>query len=354
MKRRLREKVWWPGIDKDSERFCKSCYGCQLVSKPASPEPISSTELPAGPWQHLAVDLIGPLPSGDSIFVVVDYYSRYFEVDVMKSTVSEKIIASLERMFTTHGLPLSITSDNGPQFVSGEFKSYLDEQSIHHRKVTPIWPQANGEVERQNRSLLKRQKIAQAEGKDWKKEINTYLLMYRSTAHSTTGVSPAELLFKRKIRTKLPEFDLPCFDDLQFARDHDAEFKQKGKDYAGLRRSAGHSDVKPGDTVLLKQNVPRDKLSTTFHKEPFVVVEKHGNSVVVDNTGVQYKRNVTHVKKFNSDNNDAIDCDKGETPETQSSGEITSREVTKPSFNLRPRNDLKKPGRYDDFVQCVF
>ena len=147
--------------------------------------------------------------------------------------------------------------------------------------------------------------------------------MYRSIAHNTTEVSPAESLFKRKIHTKLPEFDLSCFDDLQFARDHDAEFKQKGKDYADLRRSAGHSDVKPGDTVLLKQNV-HDKLSTTFHKEPFVVVEKHGNSVVVNNTGVQYKRNVSHIMKFNVDN-DAIDCDKGETLETQSSGEITSR-----------------------------
>ena len=50
-------------------------------------------------------------------------------------------------------------------------------------------------------------------------------------------------------------------------------------------------------------------------------------------------KNVSRVKKFNADN-DVIDCDDGETLE--------------PSINLRPRNDLKKPGRYDDFVQCVF
>ena len=85
--------------------------------------------------------------------------------------MSEKIIASRELMFTTHGLPLSITSDNGHQFISGEFKSYLNEQGIHHRKVTPIWPQANGEVERQSKSLLKRLKIAQAEGKDRKRRL---------------------------------------------------------------------------------------------------------------------------------------------------------------------------------------
>ena len=53
--------------------------------------------------------------------------------------------------------------------------------------------------------------------------------MYRSTAHSTTGISPPELLFTRKIHIKLSEFDLLCFDHSQFARDHDAKFKQKGR-----------------------------------------------------------------------------------------------------------------------------
>ena len=48
-------------------------------------------------------------------------------------------------------------------------------------------------------------RIAQAEGKDWKDEVRKYLVAYRSTPYTTTGVSPAELLFGRKMRTKLPE-----------------------------------------------------------------------------------------------------------------------------------------------------
>ena len=74
----------------------------------------------------------------------------------MRSTISEKIIESLERIFTTHGLPLSVTSGNGPQFISSEFEKYLEDCGIEHRKTPPLWPQANGEVERQNRSLLKK------------------------------------------------------------------------------------------------------------------------------------------------------------------------------------------------------
>ena len=62
MKSRLRPKVWWPGIDKDIERHCKSCYGCQMVGQPSKPEPMSRSELPSAPWQHVAADLLGPCP----------------------------------------------------------------------------------------------------------------------------------------------------------------------------------------------------------------------------------------------------------------------------------------------------
>ena len=121
MKQRLGSKVWWPVTDKETERFCRTCFGYQLVSSPAHPEPIKSTPLPQGPRQGLALDLLLLLPPGDSVLVVVEYFSRYYEIEIMHSTPSEKIIESLERIFMIHGLPLLVTSDNGPQFVSRMF-----------------------------------------------------------------------------------------------------------------------------------------------------------------------------------------------------------------------------------------
>ena len=97
-KQKLRSKVWWPGMERDAEKHCKTCYGCQLVSRPAPPEPIRATPLPTGPWRDLAIDLLGPLPTGESILVVVDYYSRYYEVDILKSTVASKVISRLEEV----------------------------------------------------------------------------------------------------------------------------------------------------------------------------------------------------------------------------------------------------------------
>ena len=118
-------------------------------------------------------------------------------------------------------------------------------------------------------------------------------MMYRSTPHSTTGVSPAELLFGRKIRTKLPQLqEFTCDDEV---RDHDSERKEKGKMYADCKRNACEHDIQKGAKVLLRQE--RDnKLSTPFKQVPFTVVQKNGNSVLVGADGVQYRRNVTHVK----------------------------------------------------------
>ena len=98
MKQRLRTKVWWICIDKEAERVCKTCHVGQLVSKPLKSEPMVRTELPSAPWQHLAADLLGPLPSGDYVFVVVDYYSRFFEMEfnAVQNSISTSVLLTSE------------------------------------------------------------------------------------------------------------------------------------------------------------------------------------------------------------------------------------------------------------------
>ena len=83
---------------------------------------------------------MGALPSGEYVLVVVDYYSRYFEVDILKSVTSATIIGSLERIFCFHGLLQSLETDNGPQFTSEEFGTFLKTNGIQHRTSTPLWP----------------------------------------------------------------------------------------------------------------------------------------------------------------------------------------------------------------------
>ena len=63
MKNQLRTKVWWPKIDHDAALVCKSCHGCQVVGEFCAPEPTQRVEPPSGPWQGVAIDVLGPLPS---------------------------------------------------------------------------------------------------------------------------------------------------------------------------------------------------------------------------------------------------------------------------------------------------
>ena len=121
-----------------------------------------------------------------------------------------------------------------------------------------------------------------------------HLIAYRLTHHTTIGVSPAELLFGRKIRTKLFEFrEDRVASEVQ---DRDGETKAKAKLYADKKRHTEYSNLVPGDRVLLKQE-KKNKLSTPFAPEPYEVVSRNGNSIIIKSPeSVQLKRNTAHVK----------------------------------------------------------
>ena len=99
-KSRLREKVWWPNIDKQVESFIKACYPCQLVARQPRPEPMISAQLPEGPWVDIAIDLL-EIPGGNHLLVVIDYFSRWSEVISVPKTDTHNIIKSMETIFQT-------------------------------------------------------------------------------------------------------------------------------------------------------------------------------------------------------------------------------------------------------------
>ena len=97
------------------------------------------------------------------VIVLVDYYSRFYEVDVIKSTVADSVIQCVDTHFSRHGIPHSIRTDNGPPFNSSAFSDFLTQKGVRHVRNTPLWPRSNGDVERQNRSLMKAIRAAHIE-----------------------------------------------------------------------------------------------------------------------------------------------------------------------------------------------
>lgn len=300
MKTRLRTKVWWPRIDKDAENWVKNCKGCTLVSAPDPPNPLKRRILPTAPWIDIAIDFLGPLPSGQYIFVIIDYFSRYKELKITKNTTSEETVKMLKETFSRVGFPMTITADNGKQFISESFHVFCRENNITLYNTIPYWPQQNGEVERQNRSILKRLRISQVEKKDWQDDLLTYLIMYNSTPHSVTGKTPSELFYHRLFRDKIPtlhDIEHKIIDDETSDRDH--ELKEKGKEYSDRRRKATIDDLEPGQKVYVKNMIKDNKLTSNFNATPHTIVQKNGGDVQVRNetTGKEYRRNVMHLKK---------------------------------------------------------
>ena len=291
MKARLRTKVWFPRMDQAAEKFVKHCHSYQVIGQSPTPEPMKRFEPPSGPWQDLAIDLMEPKMGGEHILVLVDYYSRFYEVAVLKKATSESIIKALEPIFARFGYPVSLKSDNGAVFTSKYFQDYMHCCGIVHYTSPPFFPQANGEVEWQNRQLLKAIKASVAEGKQWQNELQQFLMMQRTTPHMSTGKTSAYLMFGRELKTKLPELvkEKQLIDE--DIRDRDYENKTRGKLYADKKRNATEKDLTVGQEVLLQRHEKKDKLETKFETEPYTITDKKGHEVTIQSKdGAVYRR----------------------------------------------------------------
>lgn len=309
MKQLLRTKVWWPGIDEMVKKFVKGCRECLMNALPNPPEPLKRRELPMAPWIDVAVDFLGPFPTGEYLLIMVDYYSRYQEVEIMTTIVAKATVRVFKKIFGRNGYPATITADNGPQFISQELRDYCEEMGIHLNTTTPYWPQQNGEVERQNRDILKfiRCCSSESEPKDWRDMVYDYVLMKNTSINETTGKSPSELFYKRQVHNRIPTLVRLFEGQDDDTRDRDREMKQKGKEIADRDRRAKPSEIKEGDHVLAKNMNKRNKLDTNFGPDSYEVMQKSGGDVIIENadTGRRYRRNVAHLKKIGEESKDA-------------------------------------------------
>ena len=93
--------------------------------------------------------------NGVSYLLIVDYFSRFPEIIKMKTTTSASIIEALKTIFSRHGIPESLISDNGPQYASQEFTNIARSYNFCHVMSSPHFPQSNGQAERTVRTIKK-------------------------------------------------------------------------------------------------------------------------------------------------------------------------------------------------------
>ena len=157
---------------------------------------------------------------------------------------------------------------------------------VKHRKITPLWPQANAETERFMRTI---KKIIRGKPKNWKQEIYKRLLTYRATPHSTTGIAPATVLFGRDIRTKLPSVIAVTNNDSDM-RQRDQMNKEKMKSYADNKAYVKPSDFKIGDSLLVK-NAGISKAQAPYDSRPLEIIAKKGTMITAQRGESKITRN---------------------------------------------------------------
>ena len=184
--------VWWSGL---GAAIADVVHNCEVRSRErhAPQAPLQPQQLPDRPWQRIAADLFAW--EGKEYLLTVDYFSRFIEVDHLRSTTSSAVITALDAHFSCYGLLETLVSDNGPQFASEQFAVFSAKHGITHRTSSPRHPQSNGMAERAGRTV--KEFLRKGEN------LQAGLLAYRSTP-LRSGSTPAQLLMGRHIRSQLP------------------------------------------------------------------------------------------------------------------------------------------------------
>ena len=192
MKSLARMHVWWPELDQELNTMVQSCTKCQELQGETAKVPLEPWKWPSRPWTRIHIDYAGPFLN-HMFLIIVDAHSKWVEVFKTNSSSTATTIAYLRQTFARFGMPTTIVSDNGPSFSSKEFEEFVLSNGISHVTTAPYHPQSNGLAEKMVQTFknsLKKQEDGSLDVK-----MARFLISYRSTPHSSTGKTPAELLF---------------------------------------------------------------------------------------------------------------------------------------------------------------
>ena len=278
---RAKSSVWWPGISQQIKHLIEQCPVCVRNSTPKS-QPLIPSELPDYPWQRVGTDLFAI--NGVNYLLIVDYFSRYPEVIKLSSTTSSSVIKVLKSIFSRHGIPETLVSDNGPQYTSQEFTDFSKSYDFTHITSSPHFPQSNGQAER----------TVQTVKRLLKQSSDPYmaLLNYRTTPLLWCNISPARLLMGRSLRTNLPQLKehlCPKWEYLEEFRQCNSDYKRKQKRYYDIRHRVHPLPFIPNNTEVW--------VNTGNQQVPGRVVAPSNTprSYLVDTPSGQVRRNRQHL-----------------------------------------------------------
>ena len=269
-----RQCVYWPGINRDIEHIVSSCAICQSHRKRQASESLMPHPIPERPWQKIGADIF-TLRRKDYL-LVVDYYSKFPEVMTLSDKSATAVIQCLKTIFARHGIPDEMFSDNNP-FNSQHMISFAREWNFNLTTSSPTYAQSNGMVERSIQTIKSLFSKAMEEGSD----VYVALLQHRNAPITELGLSPAQLLFSRRLKTKLPATFHSLQPEVHDARDLLLARQQRQKHYFD-RSTRDLPALNPDDVIRvqhdgeLQRGIVRQVLDTP---RSYVVETEHGSKL---------------------------------------------------------------------------
>ena len=190
---------FWPSINKATEEVVCQCETCTQFQSQNAAAPLTPTPTPSHPWQMCATDIF--TLEGVDHLVVGDFYSKMIFIWCLPPGQSNanKVISLLKEMFSEHGIPEVLCSDNGPQYASAQFAKFCIAWGISHETSSPHYPQSNGFAE----ACVKSAKHAPQQAKYSGANPHLALLALWAMPIDSKLPSPAELLYQCWLRTTI-------------------------------------------------------------------------------------------------------------------------------------------------------
>ena len=204
MYKTLRRHFYWPTLSVDAVTTVKNCVSCARNRVRLRRKSTALQLFPAtGPLEFVAIDILGPFirtKNGNRYLLVIgDRFSKLTRTVPLRNITE----AAVARAFTTHwafcyGPPSILLSDNGKQFASRLFVHVCKIMGTNNAFTSTYHPQANGQVERFNRTILAALRHYVLDNpRDWDEFTPALTYAYNTQIHRITGFSPFELTLSR-------------------------------------------------------------------------------------------------------------------------------------------------------------
>lgn len=203
-RRNIARSYTWPKFYSSVKAMVAACVACNRAKVTRQFHcPLQAFPLPNNRFDHIHVDVIGPLPPSkggfEFAFTIIDRYSCMpMAIPLKKATATATLGQLIKSWIAIFGLPITITSDQGSIFKSAEWKNFVEKFQIQHNFTTAYHPRANGIVERMHRTL--KESLTAANKRDWSATLPWTLLQMRNAKGDDIDYSPTDVTFGGKTR----------------------------------------------------------------------------------------------------------------------------------------------------------